>query len=139
MLWAVRPVSSRSSPRASSSAFDSGGFPTPLGQLQAAILHGVAKLFDKVDGFALNGQDDGAVVFIHHTIDAAHAVAALHLVLTDAQPSVAIHFAATQGFDAHGYECTTNLSPTRRNDVIRRGGDLSIGSGEEIPMALYLA
>ena len=118
---------------------DSGGLPTPLGQLQAAILHGVAKLFDKVDGFALNGQDDGAVVFIHHAIDAVDAVAALHLVLTDAQPGVPVHFTATEGFDAHDYECTANLGPTKRRDLIRRAGDLRISSGEETPMALYLA
>jgi len=35
---------------------DAGGFPSTLGQLKAALLDGIAKLFDEVNGVPLDGQ-----------------------------------------------------------------------------------
>ena len=84
---------------------DAGRFPSTLGQLKAALLHGIAELLDEIDSVALDGQYDGAVVLVHHAVDAVNAVTALDLVFAHTEPGIAIHFAATQGPDAHAYQC----------------------------------
>ena len=74
---------------------DSGRLPSPLRQFQAPLLHGIAELLDEVDCVALDGQYGGAIVLVHHAIDAARAVTALYLVFAHAQPGIAVHLAAT--------------------------------------------
>ena len=68
--------------------------PAALGQLQSALLYGVAKLIDKPDSVTIDGQHDRRIVLLHHAVNALLAVAAQNFVLADAHPVVAVDFAA---------------------------------------------
>jgi hypothetical protein len=87
MRPATRPVSSRSSPRTSSSDVDLG-FPSTLRELERALVAGVAVLFDEPDVIVVDGRDGGAVMLVDDAIDAASAVRAFDLLFAKAEPRI---------------------------------------------------
>jgi hypothetical protein len=81
--------------------------PAALGQLERALLDGVAELLDQPDPAAsclidIDGQDDRAIVLLYDAVDAALAVGAQDLVFAHAHPVVAVDFAAGERGDAAG-------------------------------------
>src|SRR5580658_2007799 len=101
---------------------DVRAFPASLGQLEGALLNGVAELLDEVDGVSLNGDDDGAVVLVDDSVDAFRTVVPLDGVFAQAEPGVAVDFAGAQGPDAHGfcYFPTAWIGRWRRSRFARR-------------------